>query len=343
MAIELADQIYLLELPLPFAVNMFQPHAVGSINLYLIRDGSRLMLVDCGMSCAASWEILKAEFNSLGLEFSQLTDIVITHTHIDHIGMLDQLIALAPQATVHIHQLELNLLTQQQLAPSLVARQFQVWDDLNGLHVHEASGYAASEVNLAGFIRNSATHSHILTGNGTVKLESQTWELLWTPGHAPGHLALYNRASRVLISGDHLFATTSSSVTRFPGSAQNPLADYLTSLEQLGRLDVQLILPGHGPSFTNLTEVLTKVGRQHRRKIDRVREALSEGLKTPYQITQELWRDALNPVTYRLALSGTLSYIEWLVDRGEVVSQLYNGVTYLEGCQKPGLVLASVK
>ena len=329
MAKEIASNIYLLELPLPFAVNLLQPHAVASVNLYLVQDGQRLLLVDCGVSCAASWQTLQQEFDFLGFKFSQLTDIVITHTHIDHVGLLDQLILLAPQATVHIHRLEFNLLSSQQLSSILVEQQFQTWGHSNGLLTHETAGFAASEANLVSFVTQDLGRCHLIDNNTVIELETQTWEVLWTPGHAPGHLILYNRGEKLLISGDHIFGGSSSSITRFPGSRPDPLADYLDSLEMLDTLDIGHVLPGHGSDFTNLKEIITKVTRQHRRRIERVREIVDSGSKTPYEITQEIWRDGLNPVTYRLALSSTLAYIEWLKTRNELVSQTQNGITYL--------------
>jgi glyoxylase-like metal-dependent hydrolase (beta-lactamase superfamily II) len=73
-------------------------------------------------------------------------------------------------------------------------------------------------------------------------------------GHAPEHVALYNAATNVLISGDMVLPRISTNVSVFDMEPEaNPLQLYLDSLGKYeGLPDDVLILPSHGRPFRNI-------------------------------------------------------------------------------------------
>src|SRR5207244_6697670 len=73
---------------------------------------------------------------------------------------------------------------------------------------------------------------------------SGSWHLeaIYTPGHAPGHLAFYERHYRLLFVGD-MVSTLSSVIIAPP---EGDLAQYLESLKRLRGYDCRLLLPAHG-------------------------------------------------------------------------------------------------
>lgn len=70
------------------------------------------------------------------------------------------------------------------------------------------------------------------------------WEVLHTPGHAPGHLCLYSAGTRELVVGDMLAGTGTILVP--PASGNGDMAEYLRQLRRLGALDAFVAYPAHG-------------------------------------------------------------------------------------------------
>jgi glyoxylase-like metal-dependent hydrolase (beta-lactamase superfamily II) len=72
--------------------------------------------------------------------------------------------------------------------------------------------------------------------------EPQAWQCLHTPGHAPGHLCLYESEQRILIAGDMV----ASEGTILIEPTDGDMAVYLAQLERLATLGARMALPAHG-------------------------------------------------------------------------------------------------
>lgn len=70
----------------------------------------------------------------------------------------------------------------------------------------------------------------------------ERWEVLHTPGHAPGHLCLWEPSHRVLVVGD--MVASEGSILIAPGDGH--MATYLDQLRRLAAFDASLALPAHG-------------------------------------------------------------------------------------------------
>src|SRR5256886_15123590 len=91
----------------------------------------------------------------------------------------------------------------------------------------------------------------LLEGPERLPMAATELEVVWTPGHSRGHCCFYWPARRVLFSGDHLLPKISPNIGLHPQSGADPLDDYLGSLERIPRLEVNLVLPAHGDSFSD--------------------------------------------------------------------------------------------
>jgi glyoxylase-like metal-dependent hydrolase (beta-lactamase superfamily II) len=77
---EVAPNVFQLEMPLPFP-------RLPIVNLYLMRDGDELSLVDCGMDIAGALDTFEDYLRHLGVTFKNIRQIIVTHSHPDHIGL----------------------------------------------------------------------------------------------------------------------------------------------------------------------------------------------------------------------------------------------------------------
>lgn len=95
---------------------------------------------------------------------------------------------------------------------------------------------------------------HWLQGGDTLTFGKQQLEVLYTPGHTPGHVVFFHRADKLLFAGDVLFQG-SIGRTDFPGGNHQQLMDSIKNqLWTLG--DDVTVIPGHGPN--------TQIGEERR-------------------------------------------------------------------------------
>lgn len=176
-------------------------------NTYLLRqDGAgEALLVDPGGEAQA---VLK-EIDDLAVE---LKAILLTHTHWDHIGAVAE-IARATGAPVYCPELELDWLRE----PRSV-----MFADL------EIEGYEAD---------------HALEGGENLQLAGFDIDVVFTPGHSPGHVSYSIPAEQALFSGDVLFEGS-------VGRTDLPGGDHATLLGSIAGLldafdDETVVYPGH--------------------------------------------------------------------------------------------------
>ena len=108
-----------------------------------------------------------------------------------------------------------------------------------------------------------------------------------TPGHATGHLSLWEAETGVLLSGDHLLPRITPNPVLEPdnvtGERRRSLVEYLNSLDRFVALDPTVILPGHGPAFHDVGALVANMRVHHDRRAERVLELVRElGEPTPF-------------------------------------------------------------
>jgi hydroxyacylglutathione hydrolase len=189
-------------------VRMF---TVGPVqeNTFLLRPegGDRALIVDPGEEAPK----LLGAIEALGV---QLEAILLTHTHFDHVGAVAP-VAKATGAPVYCPALEVPVLQDiMAYVPWPGFGPFESWDP-----------------------------EHTVAGGETLHLAGLDIEVLFTPGHSPGHVTYAIEPEKALFSGDVLFQ---SSI----GRTDLPGGDHATLLRSIGTLlerfdDDTVVHPGH--------------------------------------------------------------------------------------------------
>jgi glyoxylase-like metal-dependent hydrolase (beta-lactamase superfamily II)/8-oxo-dGTP pyrophosphatase MutT (NUDIX family) len=115
--------------------------------------------------------------------------------------------------------------------------------------------------------------------------ESWSLEAVFTPGHAPGHLAFYEPHYRLLLAGD-MVSTLSSVVIAPP---EGDLTVYLDSLRRLQGYDCHLLLPSHGGASPRPAEVLAEALAHRARREAQLLEALADGPQSAAELAARLY------------------------------------------------------
>jgi glyoxylase-like metal-dependent hydrolase (beta-lactamase superfamily II) len=195
----------------------------GLVNAWLVREDDGLTLIDTTMKGAGKKILTVAD--GLG---APIVRIVLTHAHGDHIGALDELAAALPDAEVLISTRDARLLKKDM---SLDA------------------GEPADE-KLSGSYSGAETVPTRTVEHGD---RIGSLEVVATPGHTPGHIALLDTRDRTVFCGD-VFSTIGGVASSAKIHARFPLvrmgtwspAIDLESARILRALDPARIAPGHG-------------------------------------------------------------------------------------------------
>lgn len=238
-----------------------------SSNNIIFYEGETAALVDSGYVSHAAQTLALLE-RALGGR--TLTRLINTHSHSDHIGG-----NAAVQASFHCHI----------TVPQGIAATIAEWDE------------AALLLSPLGQRAARFTHDATYTCGDEFSFGDLNWRALAVPGHDMDALALYNAEERILISGDALWEDGFGVI--FAELLGNPDGLKVTreTLEMLGRLAIDTVIPGHGSPFGQVDAALERAFRRlaaFEQSIDRLaRHALKVMLAFFMLEKRQLPRDTL--------------------------------------------------
>ncbi len=311
MYTHIEDNIYTIPVPLP-------NNPLRQINSYVIKGEGRNLVIDTGFKLEECRKALCDGLEELGVDMN-CTDIFLTHLHSDHSGLAAE---LATQSSkIYISRADGELLTL-----SLT----------QGLgRVEEYRSYGFSEKELENFwenpsmkYRQESPFSFTYVADGDVlTYGGRRLEVIFTPGHTPGHVCLYDRANKVMFLGDHVLFNITPNITTWP-FFEDPLGHYVHSLMDISIYDVRLPLPAHRGVNGTMAERIGTIIEHHGARIREMLDILTErpGL-TPYDLSGMMtwrvhgktnsWADfPLNQKWF--AVGETAAHLDYLLKRGRV-------------------------
>jgi len=313
--------IHALAIPTPFAV--------GRVNCYLV-DDDPLTLVDAGPNSGTSLTALEDALAEHGRRVEDLGRIVITHQHLDHIGLAA---ILARRSGAEVCALD-------RLAPWL-ARYSEAMegDDAFAEAIMVRHGIPTEvAVALRALTRAfrawgaSCTVTTPLADGAELPFAARTWRVHHRPGHSPSDTIFHDEASGELIAGDHLIKHISSNplIARpleggAPGQRPKALVSYLASLRATRELDARVVLPGHGDPIDDHRALIDERFRMHDRRARKLLGLVAQRPRTAHELAQELWGNVAVTQAY-LTLSEVLGHMDLLVDDGRAAVEETDGV-----------------
>ncbi|MEE2757080.1 MAG: MBL fold metallo-hydrolase [Myxococcota bacterium] len=159
-----------------------------------------------------------------------------------------------------------------------------------------------------------------LDDGDVIELENgQAWEVLFTPGHAPGHICLYEQRSAVMVVGDMVAGLGSILVEPTEGC----MSSYLESLRRIRDRAPTCLLPSHGPYVANSIE---KLDQYIDHRLAREQSLLDALRKTDdfLQLVEQVYSDT--PLPLRSGPKGGLAGLSLLAHLNKLV---------MDGCVRP--------
>jgi glyoxylase-like metal-dependent hydrolase (beta-lactamase superfamily II) len=206
-------------------------------------SSQNLSLIDAGVIGKGRYKIQSIQ--QAGIELSAIKRIIMTHTHLDHIGCLAEIQKKLPWAELWVHQSEADLLEQGEEKAVYGMDMFRT---VCQMQFRLKPGAFKFQVNRK------------LQGGETLDLGETVWEVIHIPGHSMGSLGFYYRPSKILIPGDVVYADYA--IGRFDLYGANA-SELNKSLMKLAELEVDILLPGHNQIVKGLPKgYVLKTARQ---------------------------------------------------------------------------------
>jgi glyoxylase-like metal-dependent hydrolase (beta-lactamase superfamily II) len=318
--------IHTLRIPTPFAV--------GRVNTYLIEDDP-LTLVDSGPNSGKALDELQHQLAEHGHSIDDIELVVLTHQHIDHLGLVDIIashsgadVAAIDKLVHFVEHYSEDATKDDEFAARVMLR--------NG--IPEETVQALRTVSSA--FRSwgaKATVTRPLRDGESLAMRDRALQVLHRPGHSPSDTIFWDAERRILIAADHLIKHISSNplISRpldgASGEQKRPraLLDYIASLEKTRELPAEIVLSGHGDPITDHVSLIDERLEFHRRRADRIHELIAEQPRSGYELAQALFGNVAVTQAY-LALSEVLGHVDLLLEDGRVRESERGGVVYFE-------------
>ena len=229
------------------------PFQVGRVNCYLLED-QPLTLVDSGPNSGKALDELERQLGSLGHGIEEIELVIITHQHIDHLGLVD---IVAKRSGAEVAAIDVVVPFVENYGGDAER------DDAEAAALMRRHGISEEVVTALRQVSGSfrawgakATVTRPLHDGETLELRDRSLEVQHRPGHSPSDTVFWDEERRILIAADHLIKHISSNplISRpLDGSAERTqaLVTYLESLKRTRELPAEIVLSGHGEPITD--------------------------------------------------------------------------------------------
>lgn len=315
MVEEIAANLYKIEIPLPKI-------SLKSINSYVIKAKDRNLIIDTGMNREECMNAMEVGLKRLGVDLRK-TDFFITHLHVDHLGLVSNL--TTDHSTIYFNQPDADRFNRFRFGT--------LWDDM--IHYTRLNGFPENEIremlpDHPAYLYGLKEHLpfKFLKDADTIAIGSYLFRCVETPGHSKGHMCLYEPNAKIFVSGDHVLKDITPTVS-LRSDEENPLKEYLASLDKVYELDIDLVLPGHRRVFRNCKERIEELKRHHQERLDEILSILEKGSKNAYQVASQMSWDIvydswdLFPVLQKWFATGeAISHLKYLEEEGKLRKEM---------------------
>jgi glyoxylase-like metal-dependent hydrolase (beta-lactamase superfamily II) len=296
-------------------ISLPTPFPVGDVNVFLLK-GEKLTLVDVGPKTKEAWEALTTQLAMFGYTPDDIEQVVVTHHHPDHVGLLDW---FHEDLEIIGHSYNRRWLYRTDAFMEEYAQFYRQLFVECGIPNKWLSHFEKMKRTLDYSCQRPLT-SIVKEGESVPFLPG--WTVLETPGHAQSQIGLFHEEKRWLIGGDHVLATISSNplleppeVSRLP--RPKPQLQYNESLQKLLQYPIDVVYSGHGPNVTQVHALIKRrLERQHERAMQ-VKKLLLERPMTAFDVCQQLF-PAVYEKQLTLTISETVGQLDYLVHNGEI-------------------------
>jgi glyoxylase-like metal-dependent hydrolase (beta-lactamase superfamily II) len=288
---------------------------------YMIKSGGDTVLIDCGWNTDQAYEALESGMKEHGAHPTDISKLLITHVHPDHYGMAGRLKQLS-SCEVVIHEKDAEVIKDRYLAPKNLTEGMAKFMEVNGVPPLDAPSMSMGSMGMLGKVAAVPADEEV-KGGEIIRVGDFELELIWTPGHSPGHICMYEPNRKILFTGDHILPTITPNVSINTQTHGSPLGDYIRSLDVVDKLDVEHVFPAHEFDIKDLKRRVREIHHHHEERLDEMVRCVDRGGSTAWEVAGRVkWATGMltdfEPFMQRAAVGETIAHLEYLFEEGRL-------------------------
>lgn len=298
--------------------------SLRSINFYLIKTTDQLILVDAGLNNDASMNALVHTLEKNGWSPGDITEIILTHNHYDHVGLVNPLTDKYP-IPVYAHKDAIPRLKRDRGFLEMRVEFF--------MNLYEEMGCGRAGDKQARYLRDSIeknSNQTIWADIHSIEERNFDLDILEVPGHAPDQIALYHPGTKELVAGDLIIEHISSNALiepDFNGQRLPTLTQHRDSLEKIQNLDISQIYAGHGKVINEPKGLIQLRLEGIERKVERIKLIIGNEAKTANDIALAYYKKSYE-TQFSLVMSEIIGHLDYMEKNEVVWKEQKNGVWY---------------
>lgn len=290
----------------------------AGLNVHLVRGDGPLTLVDAAAALPGVSRMLSGGLATLGLEYSDIEQVVLTHHHLDHIGLTGEIVAAGGARVVAVAE----------VAEVLADPPAHYHGELEWGIAHGAR-HGAPETFMDGSRAAlqyttaipAVTVDRVVDDGDRVTAGDLTLTTVRRPGHSPTDTLFVDDLAGLTFVGDHLW--DGSPVTPVLGamSSARPAGEYVNGLALTRELTGHRLLAGHGATIDDVAGLHDERLAGLEARIERAHAVLADEPMPAWGLGGRLWRSGEPGYRGPARLSALLAALELLAARGRAVEQ----------------------
>lgn len=315
---------------IPLRIELPTVFEMGTVNSYLFKDPVPT-LIDTGEKSEDSWNALIDGLSAEGLKITDLERIIITHAHVDHMGMAAR-VADASGAQVWVSDLvkdwAVDLPSMQKARWKIITELLTEITNKSDSPLHQ--GFAKFFNNYKAYWDPIPPDSvEVFSIGSSLTLGKSDWEVIHAPGHCINQTCFYDHKSKDLIAADMLLKIASTPVVdaqiEDPSKRTGGLTEMIRTMEKFNSLELSTVYPGHYEPIYNGNDLLQKQLDRIDSRIEQTKALITSGSKSFFEILNNMYRGRMSGP----AIPMMIGYLDVLLANGMIkTGQSPDGLTY---------------
>ena len=321
--IEIADDVFWVRMPLPLKLD--------HVNCYVFGDDDGVTIVDTGIDtrrCRKQWTELLA--GPLGGR--PVVRVVLTHHHMDHVGLAGWFAAehgaeIVTTRTAWLYARMLQMDVQERPTPQAL----EYWKRAGmPADIYEARA-EQRPFNTSDVVAPIPVGFRSVKNGDMLEFGRRRWHVRLGGGHAPDHLTLWSKDDHLVVMGDQVISSISPNIGVYVTEPNaDPLTDWIntcTAFLPFARED-HFVLSGHKRPFVGLPHRLTALIQNHKTALDRLLVFLATPA-TAHDTFSTLFKRSIGDGEYSLALGEAMAHLNHLYFRGDITRERREDGAYI--------------
>jgi len=294
-----------------------------TVNFYLVKRNQSLFLIDAGYNSDHYWTYLHSNLHQQGYQLSDLTAILLTHFHVDHVGLVYR-IAKQHNIPIYIHPYGGRVLKKD---PAYLEMRYAFFTDI----YRKLNCGTFGDEKVKSFYKKAVEDPESAIDWNLNDIEASTifdFEVMEIFGHTQDQLGFYLADEGIIFLGDLLIDHLASNAFVDPaldGSRPLVLAQHRESLEKIIALEPVLALSGHGKPIHDPVALAKRRINRIEDKANSFLTMIENGISTGSEIVKQR-----HPKKYEALFSTVMrdafGFLDYLEDEGKITKEEIDGV-----------------